>query len=53
MKQAGEFFGTDLSKYDIDLSQALNSTSLEANLKVFGQMKEVTQNSHYIGKKEK
>jgi hypothetical protein len=53
MKQAGEFFGTDLSKYDIDLSQALNNTSLEANLKVFEQMKEVTQNSHYIGKKEK
>jgi len=53
MKQAGEFFGTDLSKYDIDLSQALNNTSLETNLKVFEQMKEVTQNSHYIGKKEK
>jgi len=53
MKQAGEFFGIDLSKYDIDLSQALNNTSLEANLKVFEQMKEVTQNSHYIGKKEK
>jgi len=53
MKQSGEFFGIDLSKYDIDLSQALNNTSLEANLKVFEQMKEVTQNSHYIGKKEK
>lgn len=53
MKQAGDFFGTDLSKYDIDLSQALNNTSLETNLKVFEQMKEVTQNSHYIGKKEK
>jgi hypothetical protein len=53
MKQAGDFFGTDLSKYDIDLSQALNNTSLEANIKVFEQMKEVTQNSHYIGKKEK
>ena len=53
MKQAGEFFGTDLSKYDIDLSQALNNTSLEANLKVFELMREVTQKSHYIGKKEK
>lgn len=53
MKQAGDFFGTDLSKYDIDLSQALNNTSLETNLKVFEQMKEVTQSSHYIGKKEK
>ena len=53
MKQAGEFFGTDLSKYDIDLSQALNNTSLEANLKVFEQMREVTQKSHYIGKKER
>lgn len=53
MKQAGDFFGTDLSKYDIDLSQALNNTRLETNLKVFEEMKEVTQNSHYIGKKEK
>lgn len=53
MKQVGEFFGIDLSKYDTDLSQALNNTSLEANLKVFQQMKEVTQNSHHIGKKEK
>jgi hypothetical protein len=53
MKQVGEFFGIDLSKYDIDLSQALNNTSLEANLKVFEQMKDVTQDSHYISKKEK
>jgi hypothetical protein len=53
MKQAGEFFGTDLSKYDIDLSQALNNTTLETNIKVFEKMKEVTQNSHYISKKEK
>jgi hypothetical protein len=53
MKQAGDFFGTDLSKYDIDLSQSLNNTSLEANLKIFELMKEITQNSHYLGKKEK
>ena len=51
MKQTGEFFGVDLSKYDIDLSQALNNTSLEANLKVFDEMKKLTQNSHYISKK--
>jgi hypothetical protein len=53
MKQVGEFFGIDLSKYDTDLSQALNNTSLEANFNVFEEMKRVTQKSHYIGKNEK
>jgi len=53
MKQSGEFFGIDLSKYDTDLSQALNNTSLEANLKVFEEMKTVTIKSHHIGKTEK
>lgn len=51
MNQMGEFFGTDLSKYDNDLSQALNNTSIEANIKVFDDMKEITQNSHYLKKK--
>lgn len=53
MNQVGDFFGTDLSKYDIDLSQSLNNTSLEANLKVFEEMKAITQKNHYIGKNEK
>lgn len=53
MTHTGAFFGTDLSKYDVDLSQALNITSIEANLKVFEKMKEVTQKSHYIGKETK
>jgi hypothetical protein len=53
MKQSGEFFGINLSKYDTDLSQALNNTSLEANLKVFEEMKSVTQKNHYISKTEK
>ena len=53
MKQVGEFFGVDLSKYDADLSQAFNNTSLEANVEIFERMKEVTQNNHYLGKKGK
>jgi hypothetical protein len=53
MKQAGDFFGVDLSKYDSDLSQALNNTSLEANLKVFEQMKKVIQSSHYLSENDK
>lgn len=44
MKEAGEFFGTDFSKYDIDLSQAMNNTSIEANLKIFEDMKTIIQN---------
>jgi len=50
MKQTGDFFGVDLSKYDVDLSQALNNSSLETNLKVFEDMKDLTQKSHYIGR---
>lgn len=53
MKRCGDFFGIDLSKYETDLSQALNETSLEANIKIFEQLKEVTQNTHYLGKKNK
>lgn len=37
MKKAGEFFGVDLQKYDVNLSQTFNGT-LEANLKVFKEM---------------
>ncbi len=50
MQRAGEFLGIDLSKYEVDLSQALNNASLEANLKVFEEMKSITQNKHYIVK---
>lgn len=51
MKLTGVFFGVDLSKYDIDLSQSLNNTSLEANLKVFEDMKAVIIKNHYMSKK--
>lgn len=53
MKQTGEFFGIDLSEYDVHLSQALNNTSLEANLAVFEKMKKTITDNHYTGKKEK
>ncbi|MFN3405630.1 MAG: hypothetical protein ACK40G_16145 [Cytophagaceae bacterium] len=53
MIQAGHFFGVDLSKYDTDLSQALNNTALEANLKIFEKMKEITQKGHFISKEPK
>jgi hypothetical protein len=53
MIQAGNFFGIDLSKYDTNLSQSLNETSLEANLKVFEDMIKNTTNAHYLGKNVK
>jgi len=53
MKAVGGFFGIDLSNYDTDLSQALKNTSLEANLKVFEEMKTITQSMHYLGEKNK
>lgn len=46
MKKVGELFGVDLSKYDVDLSQAMNDTSLEASLKVFHKMIAVAQKRH-------
>lgn len=51
MKQAGNFFGTDLSKYDSDLSQAFNNTALEANLKIFEDMINITKDKHSTIKK--
>jgi len=50
MEACGEFFGTDLSEYDKDLSQALNVSSKEANEKVFERMKEVMNKGHYTSK---
>jgi len=43
----GEYLGTDLSKYHSHLSQALNSTPLEVNLKIFEDMKQAIQKEHY------
>ena len=45
MKHVGIFFGTDFSDYDKDRSQALNA-SIEANLKIFEQMKDIIQKMH-------
>jgi hypothetical protein len=53
MKEAGEFFGVDLSSYDTDLSQALNNTSIEANRKIFEQMAGTIEKGHYTSKNEK
>lgn len=47
MKSVGEYFGVDLSKYHTNLSQALQNQPLEVNLKVFEDMKKVTQNAAY------
>lgn len=47
MKTMGEYLGVDLSKYHSNLSQAMQNQSLEVNLKVFEDMKEVTKNAHY------
>lgn len=43
----GEYLGVNLSKYHSNLSQALQNQPLEVNLKVFEEMKEVTQKAHY------
>jgi hypothetical protein len=45
MKQVGIFFGADFSDYDKDRSQALNA-SIEANLKIFEEMKQIIQKAH-------
>ncbi len=47
MIKAGQFFGTDLSNYDAALSQARREQPLETNLKIFEEMKTITQNEHY------
>lgn len=47
MKICGEFFGTDLTNYHSNLSQALKEQSIEVNLKVFHKMIEITKSEHY------
>lgn len=47
MMQIGQFFGTGLSNYDAALSQARREQPLETNLKIFEDMKSITQNEHY------
>lgn len=43
----GNFLGTDLSNYHTNLSQALKNQPLEANLKIFEDMKNIIQKAHY------
>lgn len=47
IEKMGEYLGDDLSKYHSNLSQALQNQPLEVNLKVFDEMKEVTQKAHF------
>lgn len=51
MIECGKLFGTDLSKYHTNLSQALQSQPLEVNLKIFEDLKKVIQDQHYTNKK--
>lgn len=46
MEQIGVFFGLDLSKYHVYLTQALNQ-SKEANAKVFDDMKKCIEAQYY------
>lgn len=46
MEKAGEFFGFDLSNYDVSLSQSLGEGSLKNNLKIFEKLIETTEKSH-------
>lgn len=46
----GGYLGIDLSGYHTNLSQALKNQPLEVNLKVFEEMKSITQKAHYINK---
>lgn len=52
MKKTGYFFGVDLSKYESDLSQALQKTDLEPNLKIFEMMKDIIIKNHYKTKEK-
>jgi hypothetical protein len=45
MKEVGAFLNVDWSNYSADLSQALNSGSLETNVKIFEEMKERMQSA--------
>jgi hypothetical protein len=50
METMGEYLGVDLKKYHSNLSQALQNQTLEVNLQVFEDMKNVTQKTHYQNK---
>lgn len=51
MSEFGNFLGADLSAYHSNLSQALTNQPLEVNLKVFEEMKRITQDAHFETKK--
>jgi hypothetical protein len=42
MRQMGDYLGVDLSHYDVNLSQALSNSGMEANVEVFEKMKKLT-----------
>lgn len=48
MTDIGNFLDVDLSNYHTSLSQSLNETPLEVNLKVFDDMKQIVKNSHHL-----
>lgn len=41
MEEIGKFLGQDFSRYDIDLSQALNEASIETNSIIFDKLKKI------------
>jgi len=47
MNAFGQLLGVNLSKYHSNLSQALQNQNLEVNLKVFEDMKNITQSEHF------
>jgi hypothetical protein len=49
MVTVGGFFGLNLSNYHVNLSQALNNQSIEANLEVFEEMIAKTKKAHSGG----
>lgn len=49
MLKVGEFFGSNFSSYDSDLSQALNNTSIEQNRNIFNKMIDVLEKTHFSG----
>jgi len=49
MVTVGGFFGLNLSNYHVNLSQALNNQSIEANLEVFKEMIAKTKKAHSGG----
>ena len=52
MKEFGNFVGIDLSKYEKDLSKAVNTSNLETNLEIFERIKN-EMNTYFNKKLEK